>query len=339
MVSKVFFSAVMALCLVGCGGGGGGGPEEPSSKLFVVDSGNRAIGSMIDPNPTPGTFTVDRIIAGFSTGLGTGSGHVTAFPSLALDAAGDRIYVSSERNVVLVWDNAGRADGDVRAREITGTVSRATGAFGVLFRYLFIDSANNRLYATDGFNGEVHVFDSASTLNGSVPVTRTIKPDYGAFCCASTFGVAVDATRNILYVGVVPSDRQIMVFDGASALNTGTGGASVAPDRTLLLPNAGAFHLDAANNRLYVAEPGGFIRVFDSASTLNGAVTADRSFQLGTTQKHIFVDAVNNRLYAVSDNQVIIVPNASTADGPSVPATLIQVQTTGSLFSAVASKP
>jgi hypothetical protein len=66
MVSRAVLSAFILAGLAGCGGGGGGdgGDGRPSSKLFVVDSGNHAIGSMINPNPTPGTFAVDRIISG-----------------------------------------------------------------------------------------------------------------------------------------------------------------------------------------------------------------------------------------------------------------------------------
>ena len=38
---------------------------------------------------------------------------------------------------------------------------------------------------------------------------------FSPFCCAGTFGLAVDVGRDLLYVGVRPSDTQIMVFNGA----------------------------------------------------------------------------------------------------------------------------
>jgi hypothetical protein len=74
----------------------------------------------------------------------------------------------------------------------------------------------------------------------------------------------------------------------------------------------------------------------------NGAIgLGNRSFQLGAafTSKYIFVDVPNNRLYAVSENFVFIIPNASTANDPGVVGTVVQVQSTGNLFSAVAVKP
>jgi hypothetical protein len=330
--------------LSGCGGGGdGAGLPGPTSKVFVADSGNRAIGSVIDPNPPPGTAVVDRIIIGPGTGLGMAAGgsHIGAIPSLALDPAADRLYVATDRNVVLVFDNAGHLDGDVvRSREISGRVTRGTNVVGVLIRNIFLDTLNNRLYATDSPTGEVHVFEGASTLNGEVPVTRTIKPDVGVPCCVTTFGVAVDAARNMLYVGVVtaPSNSRIIVFDNASTIDTGTG-TSLAPNRTLTFGEASSFFLDAMNNRLYVALAGGGIHVFDNASSLTAGATADRSFQLGNTPKYIFVDPANNRLYGVSENLVFIVNNLTAVNGPGQLATVIAVQTTGSLFSAVAVKP
>src|SRR5687768_7025955 len=124
MVIKLIASALILVGMAGCGGGGGGdgGDGRPSSKLFVVDSGNQAIGSMINPNPSPGTLAVDRIISGANTGLGTpgiGTPSVSTLPSLALDAAGDRIYVATQLSV-LQWENAGFASGNTpRTRAFT----------------------------------------------------------------------------------------------------------------------------------------------------------------------------------------------------------------------------
>jgi hypothetical protein len=338
MLSRLVVVAFILSGLAACGGGGGGGPSGTSSKAFVLDAGNHAVGSMIDPNPSPGTFAIDRIISGPSTGLGTGTfSPVTTLPSLALDAAGDRIYVATQ-NSVLQWENAGLVNGNVpRTRVITSQVTRGTTVFAVNFFNLFIDTINNRLYAAEP-TGDVHVYNGARTLSGLVPPTRTITPDLGTASIVTTFGVAVDVARDMLYVGVDPGGSRIIVFDDQESLNT-TGGPPRAPDRTLLVTDVRSFYLDTVNDRLYTAQSFGIIRVFDGASALNGAVVANRTFTLGNTQKYIFVDTANDRLYGVSENVVFIVPNASTADGPGVMGTFLQVQTTGSSFSAVAVKP
>jgi hypothetical protein len=150
----------------------------------------------------------------------------------------------------------------------------------------------------------------------------------------------VDRTRNQLYVGVAPSESRIIVFNNANTVDT-TGGPPLAPNRTLTFTSGlGSFFLDDVNDRLYVAQFNGTILVFDNASMLTtGTPSFSRTFTLGNTQKYIFVDTTNDRLYGVSENVVFIIPNASTANGLGVTGTVLQVQTTGSLFSAVAAKP
>jgi hypothetical protein len=336
MLSRLVVSAFILSGLAACGGGGGGGPSGTSSKAFVLDAGNHAVGSMIDPNPSPGILAVDRIINGPSTGLGTGTfSPVTTLPSLALDAAGDRIYVATQSSV-LQWENAGLVNGNVpRTRIITSQVTRGGTPFAVNFFSLFIDTINNRLYAAEP-NGDVHVYNGARTASGSVPPSRTITPNVTT---SFSFGVAVDVARDVLYLGVAPSGSSILVFENQASLPT-TPGTPQAPTRALTFALAvGSFYLDAVNDRLYVAQFNGPILVFNGASTLTSTASPTRTITLDTTQKYIFVDTTNDRLYAAGGNRVFIVNNASTANDPGVTATLVTVQTTGSMFSAVAVKP
>ena len=336
-IYKLFIVLVL-LSLAGCGGGGGGPSDSrPSSKLFVVDSPNRAIGSQINPNPTAGTFTIDRILTGPNTGLGTpgGTPSVSNLPSIALDVPGDRMFVATQGSV-LVWDNAGFADGNTaRTRVITSLVPDGMTTRGVNFFNLFFDATNNRLYVAEP-RGDVQVYNNARTASGSVVPSRTITPDIGTEIF-STFGVAVDTTsRDLLYLGVAPSTSSILVFNNASTISS----ASATPDKKLdFALGLGSMFLDSANDRLYVGQFNGPIHVFNNASTLtSGAPTPSKTLTLGSTLKYIFVDPVNDRLYAVSENQIFIVNSVSTAIDP-VTATVITVQSSGSLFSAVAAKP
>jgi hypothetical protein len=353
---------VVLFVLASCGGGGGGSsPPAPGSKLFIADGGNHAIASIINATPTVGsTFSPDRAIQGSSTGLGTigGTPSTSSIPSMALDAAADRLFASTQTNV-FVFDNASTANGNIPFSRSFGATVITDGVTlrGVNFFAISLDTANNRLYSAD-LAGEVHVFNNASTLNGPGTKTpdRTITPNAGSII--GTFGVAVDTTKDKLYVGATPNGASafIMVFDGAAALNTNTvPSTSKAPDRTITVPGAGAFHLDQAGDRLYVSLFNGVIWVFNNASTLSGAPTPDRTIDLGAgapvaqIQYFIFVDTSSrNKLYAVGNEAsgtasiVWIIDNASTANdngGPASDGVGVELPVANIRLSAVAVKP
>src|SRR5882672_951568 len=257
--------ALALLALASCGGGGGGGSSAPAagSKLFIADGGNHAIASTIDAAPTlSSTFTIDRIVAGSTTGLGTPAGtpSISSIPSIALDAAGDRLFAATQTSAV-VFDNISQANGNV-------SFSRILQSPGVNFLNLALDTGGNRLYTVDPL-GVVHVFDNASARNGSVPPDRTITPDLGTSTVATTFGIAVDTTvRNLLYVGMALNGAtSIFVYNNASTVSTTT--TPKAPDQNLNFTlGIGSFFLDAANDRLYASQFDGKVLVFDNASTL-----------------------------------------------------------------------
>jgi hypothetical protein len=330
------------LAVAGCGGGGGSSePATPPGKLFVVDAFNRAIASMSNSNPGPGYFAIERIISGSNTGLGTpgGTPSPSTIPSIALDAAADRLYVATQLNT-RVFDQISTAKGNVSSRSIS--------APSVNFLNLSIDPATNTLY-TVGPSGVVNIFSSAHTLNGSTTPSRTITPDFGMSSVVSTFGIAIDATsRNMLYVGVnFNGATSIVVFNNAAAADT-TGGAALAPDRTLNFATApGAFYLDTMHDRLYTAQFNGPILVFDNASGLmTGPVAPSRTISLQITQTsfassqlYIFVDTINDRLYAVNGTTGFILSNASTATDPITTYTTFTITSPTTVFSAVAAKP
>jgi len=323
---------VTALGLAACGGGGGygGGGNMPTgaagSKAFAADSLHMAIGSLVNPNPGAGTVVVDRTVAGIYTQLSNNIG------SLALDTGNDRLYVGNGTSI-LVFNGASQANGDPFVDRVI-TNSPAGGNTGSLF----LDSVNNRLYVGDDVIG-VRVFDNASGINGATPSTRLITGDFG-----TTFvihGIAVDTTvKNILYVSNTnhtSSSDQISVFDSASTAN-----GIQTPNRTIT-PNpvspVGGIFLDPAHDRLYVA--GGSstnVMVFDTASTANGSTPPAKTFTFPSTIASIFVDTVNDRLYAVSLGAIYILSGASTAASGAVTATAILAPPGGS-FTAVAVAP
>ena len=57
--------------------------------------------------------------------------------------------------------------------------------------------------------------------------------------------------------------------------------------------------------------------VFDNASALSsGVASPNRTMFIGTNTAHIFVDLTNNRLYAAGGQNLFIIDNASSANGP-----------------------
>jgi hypothetical protein len=350
---RVIGLAFAFLALVSCGGGGGGGsaPPTPGSKLFITDGGNHAIASIINAAPTVNsTFTIDRTVAGSATGLGApgGTPTVSSIPSIALDAANDRLFVSTQTSV-LSFDSVSTANGPVQ-------FSRILQSPGVNFFNLALDVAGDRLYTVDPL-GVVHVFNSASTRNGSVAVDRTITPDFGGATVAATFGIAVDTTaRNLLYVGMALNGAtSIFVYNNASTVSTTT--MPKAPDQNLNFTSGiGSFFLDAANDRLYASQFDGKILVFDNASQLitgtpSPTRTIDLTGGLAQIQFYIFVDTSRDKLYAVGNeangtaSDLLIIDMASTANdvppnGPQASDGLgVQITGTNIRLSAVAVKP
>jgi hypothetical protein len=266
------------------------------SKLFAADSTHMMVGSLANPDPATGPLTVDRIIgpqpgaipynyAGFSATIG----------SLALDTTRDYLYVGNGTSI-LVFHGASMANGDFVADATIGPIV-TTGS-------LFVDAVADRLYVGDT-NTNVKVFSGASLAMGS-PTPRLITG-----MSTPIHGVAVDTTKNILYVSndtATPS-HQISVFDHADTVTNAAPSRTITPTGTgpTNFP-VGGISLDAAHDVLYVA--GGSastqVMVFASASMaadVSGATAPSMilsGFQSGIL--NVVVDTANDRLYAVGSN-------------------------------------
>ncbi len=184
----------LALLAVASCGGGGGSSSPPGSKLFVTDGGNHAIASLINPTPPPeSTFPFDRTVEGPNTGLNDlgGTPSISAIPSVALDAANDRMFVATQLHAV-VFDNIGTANGNAAfSRRISATFDKGGGLRGVNFYGLYLNTTSNILYVAD-VTGDVHAFDSASTRNGATTPDRTVTPDLGTIQVIFPFGCRQD---------------------------------------------------------------------------------------------------------------------------------------------------
>jgi hypothetical protein len=320
--------SILAILILGsCGKSGdfdnigGSPPPVPGSKLFTADSGIHAISSLIDSNPSAGTIAADRTISGSNTGLAG-----LDVPAMALDPTKNLLYVMNALGIV-VFADAGTADGNLSFARTPAT------AFAGNFSSLCLDTVHDRLYVGEDNTG-VKVYDNASTLDLALP-NRTLTGNFPAGF--SVRGLAVDVGKNILYVAITtPTSNSILAFDNADTVN-----ASVNPDRTISFAASADISIlsDAANDRLYVSDPDGLIRVLDTASTRDGPAVVSRTIDLGlgAVMTKLALDSANDRLYAAAHASLIIVPNVGTANG-SVMGTALLAPMGGDL-SAVAVRP
>ncbi len=120
-----------------------------------------------------------------------------------------------------------------------------------------------------------------------------------------------------LYV-VSQSTNSILRFAGATAVSgNAKPAANISGTNTQInLPQY--IFLDAANNRLYVANAGNSdILVFDNASTLNGNVNPTRTISSSNLSQPIdvAVDTTKDLMYVADNLEVAVFGTASTANG------------------------
>lgn len=186
------------------------------------------------------------------------------------------------------------------------------------------DTANNRIYVAN--SKSIVVFNNASTTTGNVNPARTITSNK----ITHIGPMYLDTVNDVLYVvDIVGND--VLVFNNISSAN-----GLLTPSRTISIKfNLAMFvimdiFVDTTRDILYVS---GFdlgdprvntaILAYDNASTLNGgAITANRALAFDNTFTHsIFVDTIENRIFAVDDynNSIMVFDGASIANGWVVP--------------------
>lgn len=256
-------------------------------------------------------------------GAGSGGGTPTPTPTptpvptpTPTPAPTGKLYVSNDTaNAILRFDNAFTANGAASpAAPVTGASTKLNSP-----QYVFLDAATDQLYVANSGTSSILVFSNASTMSGNVAPSREIT----AVKLGGPSDVALDKTRDLLYV-----------VDGADILsfaNATTANGLLTPTQDLALTFAPqAIFVDAANNRMYVADPAGNqIVVFDAVSTLNGGVVASRTISGAGTQlaapSGVLVDS-GGRLVVTNSGTtatITIYSNAATANGNLAPVAVI----------------
>lgn len=172
-----------------------------------------------------------------------------------------------------------------------------------------------KLYVSNSGDNSILRFDQALTASGNIPPAVTIKGPNSKLNTPNYIFLDVAADR--LYV-VNNGDLSILVFD-----NISTKSGDVPPERviggvnsTIAAPTD--VFVDTTRNLLYVADDLQ-IEVFASAATANGDPPPTRSYSFSFSVTAIFVDTVNDRLFAADSggNAINVYDNISTtASGP-----------------------
>jgi hypothetical protein len=186
------------------------------------------------------------------------------------------------------------------------------------------NAAPSKLFGADSPHMAIGSLANPNPGAGTLPVDRTIGGIYNYPGLSNNIGsLALDPALNHLYVG---NGTSILVFHNASTAN-----GDIFPDRSFGIGgNTGSLFLDKVNDRLYVGDDVNGVKVFNGASTANGAPSPARTITgdfgttfvihgvaVDTTAKNIlYVSNTNN---TTSSDQISVFDNAGTVAGSVAP--------------------
>jgi len=181
----------------------------------------------------------------------------------------------------------------------------------------------SKLFGADSPHMAIGSLANPNPGAGTFPVDRTLMGIYPGLS-NSIGSLALDTGRNYLYVG---NGTSMLVFHSASTAN-----GDIFPDQSFGIGggNTGSLFLDMVNDRLYVGDDVNGVKVFNGASTANGApspartVTGDfgtsfviHGVAVDTTVRNIlYVSNTNN---TPSSNAISVFDSASTVNGSNTP--------------------
>jgi hypothetical protein len=283
-------------------------------RTFLPAAGNLALALLLGMMLLSGCVISPRRTAG-GGGSGGGGGGGTA--------TGGKLYVTSG-NSILRFDNALNATGNIApGGTINGTSTTLSSPHA-----LQIDTGTDRLYVANQGAGSVLVFSAASTVTGNVAPTATL---VGANTgLSSPVGVALDTTRNILYVA---DGTTMFVFANVSSLS---GTTNTAPAQSFItgFTIAGIF-VDAANNILYAADAAdNTVAIYQSANAQSGVGFASGTIvgpDTGLSRPTGAALDSAGRLLISNPGvpSLSAYPNPTSANGDVLPAAVIKGNSTG----------
>ncbi|MFN8012057.1 MAG: hypothetical protein U0P81_11720 [Holophagaceae bacterium] len=186
----------------------------------------------------------------------------TGSNSVCLDPAADRLFV------ILTLPAGKRLAILNQASTKNGAVTPdATVDLGFPMEWLFLDTANNRLYGTVGSSENLYVYNGVGTLaSGAVAPDRVI-----TFSGLSLRDLSVDAARDRLYVA--SRAGAVYVFANASTLNGTIANPAAAAAAWWNQFNAMGVLIDSQDRVWWWGDSATGISMYANASALTGQVT------------------------------------------------------------------
>jgi hypothetical protein len=234
--------------------------DAAADRLFVANLAGSSILVFDQISTKTGDAPPSREITGPTTNL-------IQPVDLAYDKGRDILYVADGPDI-LVFNSASTANGDTAsARDIQPGFSVSA---------IFVDSANDRLYAADSTGNAINVYDSASILDGSAAVSRTLVGAHTALAFPS--GILVDSAGELIVSNA--TSNEITIYANADTISGDT-----APSATIVgtatqvkNPSQIALNSSTAAGELYVANPfTGNISIFSGYAGAVGNVTPARN--------------------------------------------------------------
>ncbi len=237
--------------------------DTAADRLYVANNGDFSILVFDNISTKSGNAAPDRVITGTATSL-------VSPTDVSLDTGRNLLYVADDTQI-----------------EVFGSASTANGAATPLKTFtpgfrasaVFIDGANDRLYAADQVGNAIDIYDSASTLaSGNITASRTLgSPTATNTHLGAPAGIQVDgAGRLVVSNG---SAKSITIYNSAATVT-----GDVAPSAEIVGSNTGfnqpnQIAVDTRGaNTLYIADPGAArIPIYGNLSSTTGNVAPTRS--------------------------------------------------------------
>ncbi|HZU29671.1 MAG TPA: hypothetical protein VFB79_01060 [Candidatus Angelobacter sp.] len=239
--------------------------DTTADRLYVANNGNFSILIFDNISTKTGNVAPSRTITGNLTNLFSPT-------DVAVDTTRDLLYVADDVDI-FVFSSASTANGNVAPLHDISPGFRVSA--------IFIDSANNRLYAADHDNNAIAVFDNASTLDSTVTAPRTIQG--AATNLGAPSSVQLDGLGRLVVSNVSPAS--ITIFNNAA---TATG--NIAPSAQISGASTGLNVPDqivvdkTGNGTLYNADPGAArIAIYGNLSTATGNLAPTRTISGAST--------------------------------------------------------
>jgi hypothetical protein len=280
-----------------CGQGDSSSDSGSGSGIIFVANGSSLL-----------RFSSASTIQGNVLPAATVRGSLTRLNGTALltyDSGSDRLYVpNGGDSSILLFDHASQSSENIApTRWIVGTNSRLSSPLQVA-----VDKDRGFIYVANG-DSTVLVFSIAQINQGDLAPVRTLSGATTRFSSISS--IAVDTTSDRLMVANAGTNS-VLFFDNASGLN-----GSPAPQRELIGSNtrlAGPKFLLLRNNRLFVAQAGGWLR-FEGAAALAGDIAPAAVVSGLGSPTQLELRSENDELYVLDGASVLVFTSASTANG------------------------